>query len=89
MSDMIARLAAKGVTPDQALRDIERHPDYMKIIASEDGQELLEWLADDAASRRHGSIIPPYIESQEVDHDTGPDCFAKPCRPSLGGSPTS
>ena len=50
--DIIARLAERGVTPEQALRDIEKSPDYVKIIASEDGQRLLKVLALRAAIAR-------------------------------------
>ena len=50
--DIVTRLAARGVMPEQALRDIERSPDYMKIIASDDGQDLLGELARQAVLAR-------------------------------------
>lgn len=50
--NIIERLAARGVTPEQALLDIERSPRYMQFIASDDGQELLAWLAQQTIEQR-------------------------------------
>lgn len=53
---IVERLAQRGITPAEALVEAERSPKYMAFIASDDGQDLLEWLADDAASRRGSPI---------------------------------
>jgi hypothetical protein len=39
-------------TPDEALRRLERRPDYHRLIATDEGQRLLEAAAKQAKAAR-------------------------------------
>ena len=68
MSTIVQRLAERGVTPAQALVDIERSPDYMTIIASDDGQALIAYLARQDAIAR-GQRLREKEDDEDDDED--------------------
>ena len=56
---MVARDAALRKpceTAGEALRRLERRPDYLRLVGSDDGQELLRAAAREAAEARRRAV---------------------------------